>query len=110
MDVERLEQVAYLTEYEDDVESDLSAFHRIDDPMSIDGPRYFRLAVRLPAYMGVMQARAAEEQEKDNGGAAPAPTSSTLRNTSEKPTRVSESVLIAQLSDGWVEHTTTEGN
>lgn len=100
-------------DYEADIESDLSVFHRIDDPMSIDGPRYFRLVLRLPAYMGVMQARAADEREE--GGQSyqsyqspghPAPANS---GTPERPTRVSEEVLLGQLSDGWVEHTITEG-
>jgi hypothetical protein len=52
-----------MLDYLDDIASDLSAFHRIDDPSTLDGPRYFRLAWRLAAYQGVMQARAAAEQQ-----------------------------------------------
>jgi hypothetical protein len=47
----------------DDIESDLSVFHRIDDPYSLDGPRYFRYAWRLAAYQGVMQARVNAQQQ-----------------------------------------------
>jgi hypothetical protein len=51
-----------MLDYLDDIASDLSVFHRIDDPYLLDGPRYFRLAWRLAAYQGVMQARVAAEQ------------------------------------------------
>jgi hypothetical protein len=47
----------------DDIASDLSVFHRIDDPSTLDGPRFFRLAWRLAAYQGVMQARVTAEQQ-----------------------------------------------
>lgn len=47
----------------DDIESDLSVFHRIDDPHLLDGPRYFRLVWRLAAYQGVMQARVNAQQQ-----------------------------------------------
>jgi hypothetical protein len=48
----------------DDIASDLSVFHRIDDPSTLDGPTYFRLAWRLAAYQGVMQARANAAREE----------------------------------------------
>lgn len=47
----------------DDIASDMSVFHRIDDVMALDGPAFFKLAWRLPAYTGVMQARALAETE-----------------------------------------------
>lgn len=47
----------------DDIASDMSVFHRIDDVLAMDGPAFFKLAWRLPAYTGVMQARAIEESE-----------------------------------------------
>jgi hypothetical protein len=49
----------------DDIASDFSVFHRIDDCNALDGPTYFRLAWRLPAYAGVMQARALAAQSAD---------------------------------------------
>lgn len=50
----------------DDIASDMSVFHRVDDISTLDGPTFFRLAWRLPAYTGVMQARvqAAHEEER----------------------------------------------
>lgn len=57
-----------------DIESDLSAFHRIDNIWSMDGPRFFALAYRLPAYKGVMRALAEREmgdRQKRTGGTGP---------------------------------------
>lgn len=36
----------------DEIESDLSAFHRVDDIAQLDGPRFLRLAAQLPWYEG----------------------------------------------------------
>jgi hypothetical protein len=44
----------WVTRYRGDVESDFSVLHRVDDPFAMDGPRFFRLAVRLPYYQGAM--------------------------------------------------------
>jgi hypothetical protein len=52
----------------EDIESDLSVFHRIDDPWSMPGPRFFRFVMRLPAYAGVMAARVVAQQEKPGTG------------------------------------------
>jgi hypothetical protein len=60
-----------MLDYLDDIASDMSVFHRVDDVMTLDGPTFFRLAWRLPAYTGVMQARAIEE----TGSSTPAPAS-----------------------------------
>lgn len=91
-------------DYEADIASDLSAFHRIDDPMQIDGPRYFSLALRLAAYAGVLAARVAkihaDEREAGNGAHSAAP------GTSSAPTKVDNDVALAMLADGWAEHTT----
>jgi len=54
-----------------DLESDLSVFHRVDDLHTLDGPRFFRLALRIFAYDGVMAARLAAQ---DGGTDAPAPS------------------------------------
>jgi hypothetical protein len=52
----------------DDIESDMSVFHRVDDIYSMPGPRFFRLAARLSAYEGAMRLRAMAE----GGEAGPA--------------------------------------
>lgn len=48
----------------DDIESDMSVFHRIDDITALDGPRFFRLVWRLPAYEGAMRARLQAERDE----------------------------------------------
>ena len=90
-------------DYEADIASDLSAFHRIDDPMQIDGPRYFSLAIRLAAYSGVLAARAEKIRQDEREGVSGAQTYSTPA----RPARVDDDVLLASLADGWVEHVTT---
>lgn len=92
----------WTTEHEADIASDLSAFHRIDDPLSIDGPRYFTLAQRLGAYAGVMAAIYTERQRREREGESGAPSAAPGR--SGQTSRVSDDVAIAQLSDGWIEH------
>lgn len=98
-------------DYEADIASDLSAFHRIDDPATIDGPRYFSLAPRLSAYSGVMAARAEilrQEQEGLGSGAHSAGVSSSS-SSAARPSRVDDDTALAMLAaDGWLEHVTEE--
>ncbi len=91
----------WTTEHEADIASDLSAFHRVDDVMTIDGPRYFSLAQRLTPYSGVMGAIAAQRAQREREGGSGAPAASQ-GNT---PSRVSDDALLATLaSEGWAEH------
>lgn len=46
-----------MSELQDDVESDLSVFHRIEEMEAMPSPRFLRLACRLPAYAGAVAAR-----------------------------------------------------
>lgn len=105
--MERAEQIVWTLEYEDDIASDLSAFHRVDDPMTLDGPRYFSLAARLPAYAGILQARVvAEEREREKREGGPEARSSIGGSS---PQAVSDSAALAMLAaDGSVE-LATEG-
>lgn len=62
----------------DDVESDLSAFHRIDDPLQLPGWRLMKLAARLPAYSGAVkfrleQIRTRQQQQQEQAQAPVAP-------------------------------------
>jgi hypothetical protein len=59
-----------MLDYLDDIASDMSAFHRVDDVMELSGPVFFKLAWRLPAYAGVMQSRAIAASHEES--AAPA--------------------------------------
>lgn len=54
-----------MAEYRDDVEADFLAIYRIDDPMALPGPRFFKLAWRLPNYQGAIRARAQEEADSE---------------------------------------------
>lgn len=95
-------------DYEADIESDLSAFHRIDDPMQIPGPRYFALVVRLAAYAGVLAARAEEYRQRENGGAHGAHSAAQRGGTPSSPARIDDAAALAMLGDGWVEHSVSE--
>lgn len=89
----------WTVDYEADIASDLSAIHRIDDPMTLDGPRYFSLALRLAAYAGVIQAIAVEiERREKDGGHAQHGASSPVPNAGGV-TRVSDSAALASLAD-----------
>jgi hypothetical protein len=94
----------WTVDYEADIASDLSAFHRVDDPMTIDGPRYFSLANRLSAYSGVMAARAEKLRQDEREGVSVAQGAAPTQSSG--PSRVSDDAAIAMLSDGWVEHET----
>jgi len=74
----RLAQLAWIIPHLDDIASDMSVFHRVDDITVMPGRAFFRLAYRLPAYEGVMRARVLAEQEdqqprSDHQPAAPRP-------------------------------------
>jgi hypothetical protein len=51
-------------DYLDDIASDFSVFHRVGDITVMPGPAFFRLAPRLSAYAGAMQARALEARDE----------------------------------------------
>ncbi|MGW2371658.1 hypothetical protein [Kitasatospora sp. NPDC001683] len=55
----------------DDLASDFSVFHRVSDITVLDGPTFFRLAWRMPAYEGVMRVRATAQQEDGDTGGMP---------------------------------------
>lgn len=75
-----------------DIESDFSVFHRVDDPLSLSGPRFFRMAHRLPAYSGVLAARVANAQRR-SGASTPG------ARGGETPREVSLNQVMAQHPD-----------
>lgn len=100
-------EIMWTTEHEADIASDLSAFHRIDDPSTIDAPRYFSLASRLAAYAGVIQARVVAEREESREGRHEAHSPASAPSSPADPSRVSDVGALAMLAaDGWVEHST----
>jgi hypothetical protein len=83
----------WTVDHEADIASDLSAFHRIDDPMTLPGPRYFELAVRLFAYRGVLRERALKAKyDGESFGSSPV-------GTTAAPARVSDTAALAMLAD-----------
>lgn len=100
-----MQLVAWVTENLEDVESDMSAFHRVDDYVTVPAPLYFSRVARLGAYTGVVQARIL--QERENGNAS----TSTPASTPQAPQgnqHVDNDVALAMLADGWVERTETK--
>jgi hypothetical protein len=57
----------------DDLASDFSAIHRVDDMLALDGPTFMRLAYRIGCYQGVLQV--AVRAEGAQGAAQPQPQS-----------------------------------
>jgi hypothetical protein len=51
---ERVRQIGWTGAYLEDVRSDLSVLHRIDDLEAMPGPRVFAYVWRLTAYQGVI--------------------------------------------------------
>jgi hypothetical protein len=49
--------IGWVLDMLDDIESDMSAFHRVDDIEVMPAGRFFRLAARLPAYSGAVRHR-----------------------------------------------------
>jgi hypothetical protein len=56
----------------DEIESDMSAVHRVDDIWSMPAAKFFRFAWLLPAYRGAVRERRLREQH-ETGEDAPAP-------------------------------------
>ena len=89
----------WVLDHLEDIDSDMSVFHRVDDPRdSLPAPLYFARAVRLGAYQGVIQARVLERER----GNAPTPGASGA--AAGPVTKVSDDIALAQLAnEGWIE-------
>ena len=48
----------------DDLESDFSVFHRVDDMESLPGPRFFKMAYRIATYGGAVAAKMQYERSE----------------------------------------------
>lgn len=85
----------------EDVKSDMSAFHRVDDVATMPGSSFFPRVERLAAYKGIVQMRlrvaaVAEEQR------FPATRGATASPSQRQ--EVPESVMLAEHErDGWGE-------
>lgn len=58
-----------MLDYLDEIESDLSVFHRVDDLGRLSSPRFFMLARLLPSYQGALQNRLSREQPPQQSSA-----------------------------------------
>ncbi|GAA4082721.1 hypothetical protein [Actinomadura miaoliensis] len=56
----------------DDIRSDLSVLHRIDDMEGMDAARFFSFCERLHAYQGAVRMRAEENSQRRSSASAPA--------------------------------------
>lgn len=74
------------------MESDLSAFHRVDSFDDIDAPRFFRLLGQLPRYAGALQAALVQQQTKDSP-----PTADAWAPGG--PTEIQDVRLLAELTN-----------
>jgi hypothetical protein len=108
-----------VTDYLDDIASDLSAIHRISDAGEMEAAVFFSLVLRLPAYQGVLHAvlsREAEGQRTPRNAArrGPAgygrnsPMANNARAADSAPAATSGQLaaLNAQLGSTWFAHKT----
>lgn len=98
----------WVLDHLDDLDADFRVFYRIDDPMSLDGPRFFKLAWRCVAYSGVMARRVEKEQEKaepQRSATGPA----QQRNDGERKVVGSTQVELDIAMPGLFEHAIVEG-
>lgn len=90
-----------------DLESDFSVFHRVGDIYDLDGPRFFRMAWRLPAYGGVMAARvlAADERTTPTPAQGSVAASSRQRAAAGAPSgpQVVELAALQVISPGLID-------
>lgn len=74
-------QIAFLRDHLDEVASDMSVFHRVDDILEdLDGPTLWRLAWRLPNYRGCMRVVVENLQQQESATTAgPDPSTAPRR-------------------------------
>ena len=69
-----MKEVGWTWHYLDDLEADFLALYGVEDILSYPAARFFRLAERLPAYRGVIQARVLQESEQPSAPVQPTTT------------------------------------
>ncbi|WP_406444567.1 hypothetical protein OHB14_36770 [Streptomyces sp. NBC_01613] len=104
--MDRVEELLWVLDHLEDLDADFLAIYGIDlEHVEISARRYFALAFRLTAYMGVMAARTEEAQEQRR----PASSTPTRTSTTAAPTQRGDSetteVSLTQfraMYPGWV--------
>jgi hypothetical protein len=86
----------WILDHLDDLESDFSVFHRIDNIYGLPAREFVAKAERMSAYAGVMQARVIEEKQREEEGGVPMQTYNSAdvapRRPQAAPQRPSERV------------------
>jgi hypothetical protein len=86
----------WVLDHLDDLESDFSVFHRIDNMYDLPAREFLAKAERLAAYTGVMQARVvAEERERAEGGESGMPQYRSDQVAARHPSTPSQGSLRA---------------
>lgn len=60
----RVREIAWTLFHLEDIRSDMSVLHRIDEVEEMPGPRYFAYCHRLRSYQGAVAAAARAQQER----------------------------------------------
>lgn len=71
----RAQQIGWVLRHLDDLESDFSVFHRIDDMRAMPGPKFLKYAWRIAAYDGMMARRIEAQQDEPTPRPRPAESS-----------------------------------
>lgn len=83
----------------DDLESDFSAVHGIDDIYDLPGPQFFAWAWRIPSYQGVMRTLIEAEQLREAEGQTPSGPSGRASDGPVREVPASRGVLRHEFSD-----------
>lgn len=85
--------MSWVIDYMEDIESDLSVFHRIDDPAAMISTKFFSYVTRLGAYEGALAARIEQEM------AAQSPQGPMGQMDSNMPQELPDDAFLAQHAD-----------
>lgn len=95
----RIGELMWVPAHLTDIESDMSAVHRVDDIQAMPAARFFRFAHRLAAYRGVMRERAIALQREREDEPQYAPVRQAQPGRASKPAPGRAPVTEAALSD-----------
>lgn len=92
----------WVLEYWDDIDADFLRFYGIDLTKvdSVEPPRFFKLAYRLPAYEGVLSSRIQEEKDLE---AKRNPTAKALKKNPDAKV-VDFSEMVSDSEESFIEY------
>lgn len=74
----------------EEIDSDLSVFHRVDDPDALSAPRFLKLARHLHHYDGALRRSLQLQAQRQAPAAVPGRQSASLDTSPEVLARMSE--------------------